>query len=59
MSGKDRLSREPNREQSLFRRTPEFNFGLICFLALAALALTFAVLFPDVGSDPIGLLSGP
>ena len=55
MSGKDRLSREPNREQSLFRRTPEFNFGLICFLALAALALTFAVLFPDVGSDPIGL----
>jgi hypothetical protein len=59
MSGKDRLSREWNREQSSFSRAPRFNFGLICMLALAALALTFAVMFPDVGSDPIGLLSGP
>jgi hypothetical protein len=59
MSGKDRLSREQDREQSSFRRAPEFNFGLICMLALAALALLFALMFPDVGSDPIGLLSGP
>jgi hypothetical protein len=59
MSGKDRLSREPDREESSSLRRSEFNFGLICIVALAALALLFALMFPDVGSDPIGLLSGP
>jgi len=59
MSGKDRLSREQDREQSSLRRAPEFNFGLICMLALAALALFVALMFPEVGSTPTDLLSGP
>jgi hypothetical protein len=60
MSGKDRLFREQDHEQSSLRRAPEFDLGLICMLALAALALFVALLFPEVGSTPAdSLLSGP
>ena len=58
MSGKDRLSREPDRAQSSLPATPQLNFGLICMLALAALALVVALMFPEGRVTP-EILSGP
>jgi hypothetical protein len=58
MSGKDRLSREPDREQSSLPPAHQFNFGLICMLALAALALVVALMFPGPHTTT-DLLSGP
>jgi hypothetical protein len=59
MSGKDRLSREGDREKSSLRRAPKLNFGLICMLALAALVLVVALMFPEGRVTPTDLLSGP
>jgi hypothetical protein len=56
MSGKDRLSRE--QEQSSSLRQPKINLGLIVMLALAALALVVALVFPEA-QMPTDLPSGP
>ena len=52
MSGKDRLSKELHRQQLSPRRIPQLNFGLIAMLVLAALAITGALMFPDLTPPP-------
>jgi hypothetical protein len=58
MSGKKRLSREPDRDRSSLRWATELNFGLMCMLALTALVLVVTLMFPEGRVTP-EMLSGP
>jgi hypothetical protein len=56
MSGQSRLSRKAERR---YRKTPQWNFGLVAFVLLATLAIAAALMFPDVQSAPPAFLIGP
>ena len=58
MSGQRRLSREGNRAPPLLASN-KLNIGAVAFVLLAAIAIVFTLMFPEIQLQPPELLVGP